>query len=109
MTAVVGIVVDSSDGEVGIATINKRNKIKTKKRSESNEWSDSSSPHHPFLISNWHTGIFMRGRENIRVSLIISVPSFFALSALPRSQQIAQPRPRLFSPPAEAWPAINSV
>jgi hypothetical protein len=107
--AALGIVVDSSDGEVGSTTINERNKIKTKKRSQSNEWSDSSSPRHPFLISNWHTGIFMRGRENISVCLNNLGPIFFRPLSLPRSQQIAQPRPRLFSPPAEAWPAINSV
>jgi hypothetical protein len=41
------------------------------------EWSDASSQsHHPFLISNLHTGIFMRGRENITVSLHNLGPSF---------------------------------
>ena len=78
--------------------------IRTKKRRVSVEWSDPSSllqSHHPFLISNWHTGIFMRGRENI------SADASFSLSPT-GSQQIAQPAawPRLVprpNPPAEAW------
>jgi hypothetical protein len=45
IVAAVRIAVNSSDGEVGSVTINKRNKTKTKKTSQSNEWSDSSSPH----------------------------------------------------------------
>jgi hypothetical protein len=90
IVAVVGIGVGCSDGEVWKRTINKRYEIRAKEGSESVEWFDSSSSHHPILISNWHTGIFMRGRENISVCLsIISVHLFLQINRSPNS------RPRL--------------
>jgi hypothetical protein len=58
-----------NDSEVGRMGVDKRWKVKTKRKKGKVESSGRSSHRHPFLINNWHTGIFMRGRENIQVSV----------------------------------------
>ncbi|KAH0194779.1 hypothetical protein KCV03_g65, partial [Aureobasidium melanogenum] len=79
------------DSEVGRMMVGKRWKVKTKRKKGKVESSGRSSQRHAFLINNWHTGIFMRGRENIQVSplelanlalslLVLFLPTSNALS-----------------------------